>query len=190
MWQVVFTATSGIFLLLAENSLWVKYHQVNLIIGTKLDQAATLSYGVRETSYFHLLWQNPCAALKVKGICNLPRNRAEFGIDHSFLWKNLQKGTKQRGKKIHSTSWFSKGWEQRAVPGRKRSPAALVRVGKGQLKLPASSLQCLPAVWSCSVWDPCILQRTLNFREPWLEEILGQKMTKLSFCREMITCPT
>lgn len=53
-----------------------------------------LSYGVQETIYFQLLWQNLSDAPKAKGIYNLPRNPAEFGVGHSFLWKNWQKDTR------------------------------------------------------------------------------------------------
>lgn len=76
-------------------------------------------------------------------------------------------------------------------PGRKRSPGAPVGAGAGagvgmgmgvgvragQLELPASLRWCWPAIWSCSIQAPGILQRTLHFREWQVKEILDQKTT-------------
>lgn len=131
-----------------------------------------LSYHILETNYLHLLWPDPSTAPRLKRIYNLPRNRAEFGVDHSFLWKNLQR---QRGKKACSTHLLSEGWERRAVPGSKHIPGTPLGAGPGPgpapgaelepLRMLASPLRCLPTIWGCSVWALGILWRILHFRE-------------------------
>lgn len=97
-------AISGIYFLLAEDSSWIKYKQINLTTGTNLNQAATLRCRVGRTSF----GRTCLLLLKQRESTTYPEIGLKW-VDHFFLKKNLQKDPRWREKKIISTTWFSEG---------------------------------------------------------------------------------
>lgn len=157
-----------------------------------------LSYRIRETNYLHLLWPDPSNAPRVKRIYNLPRNRAEFGVDHSFLWKNLQ--TDRGGRKSVPLICWARG-ESRGL-SQDGSAAQVPRWEQDQVQdqhqernwgrsgcLPALCDACPPAVMPAHHLGLRCLGSGHSVEDPALQRAWVRRWPSSPFCREIITCP-